>query len=1193
GQQQTTQAEDWRDAIIDLSTVTLTSNVIRVRLRSVKAGVTTGDISIDDFRVDNIPTCPNITGLTNGAINSNSVELNWIAGGAEAEWVVEYRLVGATAFTTVTPNPTATTATVTGLNSATEYEFCVRAVCAANDISQQTCINRTTTPDYCAGDTFVDSGGISGDYQNNENITYNICPDNAGDVVYINFTFNDMEDSTAGCFDGLTIYDGPDTTFPTINTPTGGTEWCWDPVNNTGTGNLVGELLIGTSTSGCITLVFSSDGSVQRPGWAATVTCAPPPTCLSPTALDVTSATDTTASLAWTAGGTETAWDVEVGLPGFAPNTAATVIPVVNVMTNPSTTVTGLTADTTYEYYVRAICGPGDESIYIGPFTFKTECAPLTAPYIEDFETFTANLLFTEQNCWKANSNSTTFTAWDWNLDIAGGTPTANTGPDAAFNGTNYFYIEGNGGAAGNEANLLSPLVNVSVLTNPSLQFRYHMFGAATGILHVDINDGTGFVNDVVVISGQQQSSGAAPWELVVVDLSTFAPGSIQARFRAERTETATTGTSDIAIDNVVFDEAPACAEPSILTASNITDVSANLTWNENGSATSWIVEYGPCGFVPGTMAAGAVTVTATTNTGLSISGLSSATCYEFYVTADCGMGTLSNVTGPSRFSTALTGPVGVTCTTGNPYFIWTEGFNTIATNWTGDVGTGITNGDWNFGRATAPGSIGTGPSGPFEGNGFLYFETSGTNVGPARVVSPPIDLTGSVNDELELSFYYHAFGGDATIVSVEYGTSPTGPWTQVFTYTGQIQTSATQPFQAVGAMLPSTLIGQIIYIRISGTEAPGGEAGFVGDIAIDQMRIETCGTFCEPPLVISAGATTDTTATINWTSPASVTAWEYVNQPAGTGLPTAAGTPVMAATAMISGLTAATDYEFYVRSDCGGGFFSTWVGPFNYSTECASFSAPYTTGFENFAITTNFVEDNCWTTPQTGAVFSWDTRTGTTPSTATGPTAAATGTNYFYTEASVGAAGAVAELVSPLVNLAGFTSPTLTFNYHMFGADITALSIDVNDGTAWTNDVFVLTGQQQTANADAWRNASVPLAAFTGNTIQVRFRVIRGASFDGDVAIDDIVIDGTAGIDSLDSLGFTYYPNPTKDIVQFNGVQPIDTISVRNMLGQVIETLKVDSLNTQISLANYAAGIYLVEVRTAGRTGVVRIIKE
>lgn len=131
-------------------------------------------------------------------------------------------------------------------------------------------------PPDCTSGIFLDSGGNSGNYSSNENITYTICPDNPGEAVTVDFTFFNTENNgTTACWDGLTIYDGPDTAAATIDPPGGGTIWCWDR-NDTpavGTGDLQGMMITSSDPSGCITIVFTSDSSVTRPGWAANVTC--------------------------------------------------------------------------------------------------------------------------------------------------------------------------------------------------------------------------------------------------------------------------------------------------------------------------------------------------------------------------------------------------------------------------------------------------------------------------------------------------------------------------------------------------------------------------------------------------------------------------------------------------------------------------------------------------------------------------------------------------------------------------------------------------------------------------------------------------------------------------------------------------------------------------------------------------------
>lgn len=94
-----------------------------------------------------------------------------------------------------------------------------------------------------------------------------------------------------------------------------------------------------------------------------------PELCAPVTALTVTNKTATTADLTWTAGGTESAWLVEVGLPGFTPGNDEHVFKD-SPLTN-SVTATDLSAGTPYQFYVQADCGAG-VSAWAGPKNFST-----------------------------------------------------------------------------------------------------------------------------------------------------------------------------------------------------------------------------------------------------------------------------------------------------------------------------------------------------------------------------------------------------------------------------------------------------------------------------------------------------------------------------------------------------------------------------------------------------------------------------------------------------------------------------------------------------------------------------------------------------------------------------------------------------------------------------------------------------
>lgn len=277
--------------------------------------------------------------------------------------------------------------------------------------------------------------------------------------------------------------------------------------------------------------------------------------------------------------------------------------------------------------------------------------------------------------------------------------------------------------------------------------------------------------------------------------------------------------------------------------------------------------------------------------------------------------------------------PVGVTCASGTSSFIFTEEFDTVS-GWTGDLNGG--NGTWEIPNGST--SPGTGPSAAFSGSAFMNYEASGSSSATASAVSPAIDL-GPATDGAELSFYLHAVGPDMGTLNVGVGTSASGPFTTLGTYSGEYQSSQTDPWIPIGINLDAYL-GQVIYVEFSHT---GTGTGYQGDMSIDYVRVETCGSFCIAPSSIEASAITDVSATITWVPNSGESAWEYVVQPSGTGIPTGAGTASATTTANVTGLTAGSTYEVYVRANCGSDM-SIWGGPLNFTTTAPPPPATFTT---------------------------------------------------------------------------------------------------------------------------------------------------------------------------------------------------------------------------------------------------------
>lgn len=119
------------------------------------------------------------------------------------------------------------------------------------------CIGSPPPPPGC-GEIFYDSGGPTGTYLPYSNQTTTICPSTAGDMVSLVFTQFALETN----WDYLYVYNGNSTSSPLIGTFTGST---------------LPPTLTASNPSGCLTVVFTSDGSGQYEGWAAQIICGPMP----------------------------------------------------------------------------------------------------------------------------------------------------------------------------------------------------------------------------------------------------------------------------------------------------------------------------------------------------------------------------------------------------------------------------------------------------------------------------------------------------------------------------------------------------------------------------------------------------------------------------------------------------------------------------------------------------------------------------------------------------------------------------------------------------------------------------------------------------------------------------------------------------------------------------------------------------
>lgn len=307
--------------------------------------ISNGNSSSTNGGTANCPDCIPPAELTVDNISSDSVTISWTSADDVTEW--EYQLVptGDTpseSGTATTDNPL----TLNLLDSYTTYDLYIRSNCGGL-FSSWSLITFTTNP--ACGDTVFDSGGASGNYSNNELVTITVYPENPGDLV----TFTFLSFDTESCCDDLIVYDGPDTGSTVVGSFAGTA--IPDPVTS-------------THSSGALTFVFDSDGSVTRAGYEILITCAPAPSCFAPTGLEISNISGTTADFNWNAMDGNASWEYVIVPTGDPAPTASGTYSAIN-----STTLTDLDFLTTYDVYVRAFCGDEDGySEWSGPETFTT-----------------------------------------------------------------------------------------------------------------------------------------------------------------------------------------------------------------------------------------------------------------------------------------------------------------------------------------------------------------------------------------------------------------------------------------------------------------------------------------------------------------------------------------------------------------------------------------------------------------------------------------------------------------------------------------------------------------------------------------------------------------------------------------------------------------------------------------------------
>ena len=289
----------------------------------------------------------------------------------------------------------------------------------------------------------------------------------------------------------------------------------------------------------------------------------------------------------------------------------------------------------------------------------------------------------------------------------------------------------------------------------------------------------------------------------------------------------------------------------------------------------------------------------------------------------------------------------------------------------------------------------------------------------------------------------------------------------------------------------------------------------------IDDFKIIGITYACEPTVPTNVTVTNITTATaeVNWDAGV-LASYDLRYRETGSG---SAGwttiTDIATNNYTIYGLNEATDYDVRVRTKCTSSN-SNYSAITNFTTTT---SAPCTgTAIATFPYTESFENTLGVWTDQTSPTddFDWTIKLqegdgNSTPSTGTGPSIASDGTYFIYIEASdPNFPSKTASLLSPCIDFSDRENASFTFDYHMFGAFIGVLTVDVstdNGASYVTLSDYTLSGSQQASHTEAWKTQVVDLSSFDGQLIKLRLSATTSSNavegWSGDIAIDKIGI--------------------------------------------------------------------------------------
>ena len=321
-----------------------------------------------------------------------------------------------------------------------------------------------------------------------------------------------------------------------------------------------------------------------------------------PASVAASAITANTATISWTDNNDDhSAWNVYYRVAGseedysVAPASEQTI------------ELTDLDPMSTYEVYVTTDCG-SEESDATYSINFTTSCVTVVDfPYFEGFE----NGL----TCWSI-VNITGSEQW---TQSNGSNMSSNSGIAPMTDGGGQYFAETHGTTRGNVNRFISPIFDISMLDTPVLSFYHWQKAWGSDIDNLKVYYKADLSDDWTQIANYTE--GISTWRRDTIILPNPSE-TYQLAFEANLDYGYGVCIDNVSIYESAGEQPEPCDAPTALTVSNITQTSADFTWN--GTATSYEVRLNE-------NAAEIVTTTSK-----SFTDLTANTTYTAYVRAVC-----------------------------------------------------------------------------------------------------------------------------------------------------------------------------------------------------------------------------------------------------------------------------------------------------------------------------------------------------------------------------------------------------------------------------------------------------------------------------------------------------------------------------------------------------------------------------